>query len=188
MAAEITELLAAWGAGDRSALQRLLPLVYDELHRVAARRLARERRGHTLQPTALVHETYLKLVDQRRARWEGRAQFYGVAAELMRRILVDHARARGTAKRGAGQAPLSVADVDPPAAEAAGALDVLALDGALQRLAAVDARLARVVELRYFGGLSVPETAEVLQSSPATVKRDWALARAWLFRELGGES
>jgi RNA polymerase sigma factor (TIGR02999 family) len=186
LAAEITDLLAAWSQGDKQALEQLLPLVYDELRRVAARRLAHERPGHTLQPTALAHEAYLKLVGERGANWQGRAQFYGVAAEAMRRILVDHARARATAKRGAAQVMLSVDDVDVPGASGAAPIDLLALDAALERLAAVDPRLARIVELRHFGGLSVAETARVLHSSPATVKRNWALARAWLFRELGG--
>lgn len=186
MAAEITELLVSWSGGDRAALERLLPLVYDELRRVAARRLARERPGHTLQPTALVHETYLKLVDQDRARWEGRLQFFSVAAELMRRILVDHARARATAKRGKGVTLVALAEGQEPGGRDGPRTDVLALDAALDRLAARDPRHARVVELRYFGGLSVEETAALLQLSPATVKRAWTMARAWLYRELGG--
>jgi RNA polymerase sigma factor (TIGR02999 family) len=182
----MAELLAAWSGGDRTALDRLLPLVYGELRRVAARRLARERPGHTLQPTALVHEAYLKLVDQRSARWESRTQFFGVAAELMRRILVDHARARAASKRGAGKTLLSLDAAGEPAGPSGPNADLLTLDAALQRLALLDERQGRIVELRYFGGLSIDETALVLQLSPATVKRGWTMARAWLFRELGG--
>jgi RNA polymerase sigma-70 factor (ECF subfamily) len=184
--AEITDLLAAWSGGDRAALDRLLPLVYAELRRVAARRLARERAGHTLVPTALVHEAYLRLVEQHSAQWQGRAHFFGVAAELMRRILVDHARARAAAKRGAGQTLVSLDAAREPRGPGAPDVDVLALNAALDRLAELDPRQARIVELRYFGGLSVDETALILDLSPATVKRAWTMARAWLFRELGG--
>jgi RNA polymerase sigma factor (TIGR02999 family) len=186
LAAEITELLVAWSGGDRAALEQLLPLVYSELKRVAARRLARERPEHTLQPTALVHEAYLKLVDQRRARWESRTQFFGVAAELMRRILVDHARVRAAAKRGAGRTLVSLSAAGEPCRPEGPHTDLLALDAALDRLAELDPRQSRIVELRYFGGLSVDETAALLELSPATVKRAWTMARAWLFRELGG--
>ncbi len=181
---EVTALLLQWQAGDRQALDRLLPLVYDQLHRIADRQLRRERQGHTLQPTAVVHETYLRLVDQRRANWQSRAQFFAVAAGMMRRVLVDHARGRRAAKRGGLVPHLSIEDVDagidPPS------VDLVDLDDALGKLEALDADQARIVELRFFGGLTVEETAEVVGSSPATVKRDWHSAKAWLFSELGG--
>lgn len=186
----VTALLLAWGEGDRAALDALLPAVYDELHRQAERALRREAPGHTLQATGLVHEAYLRLVDQRRARWANRAQFFGVAAQLMRRILVDHARSRRAAKRGGGEqavtlgAELPAHDGAPGAAGGGAVLDVLALDDALARLAALDPRQAQVVELRYFGGLDIDETAAALDVSPATVKREWTVARAWLRREL----
>jgi RNA polymerase sigma factor (TIGR02999 family) len=183
-AGDVTGLLLRWQAGDREALDRLLPLVYDQLHRLAGRQLRRERQGHTLQPTAVVHETYLRLVDQRRANWQSRAQFYAAAAGMMRRVLVDHARSRRAAKRG-GYAPHVAIDdveagVEPPS------VDLVDLDDALGRLEQLDADQAKIVELRFFGGLTVEETAEVVGSSPATVKRDWSSAKAWLFRELGG--
>jgi RNA polymerase sigma factor (TIGR02999 family) len=181
--ADVTELLQAWSGGDRAALDRLMPLVYDELKRVAARHLAGERAGHTLQATALVHEAYLKLVDQRSARWQNRAQFFAVAAQLMRRILVDHARAHAAAKRGAGATRVTLSALEETGVDQPD-LDVVALDAALDRLAALDPRQARVVELRYFGGLSLEETASVVEISPATVKRDWAMARAWLYQQL----
>jgi RNA polymerase sigma factor (TIGR02999 family) len=181
---EVTGLLLQWQAGDAAALDQLLPLVYGELHRLADRQLRGERREHTLQPTAVVHEAYLRLVDQRRATWQNRAQFFGVAAQLMRRVLVDHARARRTAKRGALAPHLPLDDAD--AAIDPQQVDLVDLDAALSRLEALDADQARVVELRFFGGLSVEETAEVVGTSPATVKRDWHSAKAWLFRELGG--
>jgi RNA polymerase sigma factor (TIGR02999 family) len=178
----VTELLRAWGGGDQAALDRLLPVVYDELRRQAQRYLRRERPGHTLQTTALVHEAYLRLIDQRQARWQTRSQFFGVAAQLMRRILVDHARGRHAAKRGGAaiQVPLE----EESAAAQERDVDLLALDEALTRLAAFDPQQARVVELRYFTGLGIEETAEALGVSPATVKREWAMARAWLKREL----
>jgi len=180
----VTELLKAWGDGDREALDRLVPLVYTELRRRAAAQLARERGSHTLQPTALVHEAFLRLVDQHSARWENRAQFFGVAAQLMRRILVDHARARAAAKRGGGALSISLDEAgEGPASPEA---DVLHLHRALERLAVQDERQARVVELRYFGGLSTEEVSTVLAVSEITVKRDWAMAKAWLFRELSG--
>lgn len=183
---EITPMLAAWVGGDASTNERLLGEVYAELRRQAERAMRREDGGHTLQATALVHEAYLRLADQRVA-WRSRAHFFGVAAQLMRRILVDHARERHAAKRGGGARAVTL-----DAAEAAGAargsadetIDLLALHEALERLAALDEGQARVVELRYFGGLSVEETAELLGISPATVKREWAVARAWLRREL----
>ena len=181
----ITELLAAWAAGDPRAADRLLPAVYDELRRQAARAMGRESDGNTLQPTALVHEAYLRLVDQR-APWHNRAQFFGVAAQAMRRVLVDHARARHAAKRGGGAPRITLDDAaaEQPGASDDSAADVLALHDALTRLAAMDPDQARLVELRYFAGLTIEETAAALGSSPATVKREWAVARAWLHREL----
>ena len=178
----VTELLRAWGGGDAAALDQLVPVVYEELRRQAKRYLRHEAAGHTLQTTALVHEAYLRLVDQRHARWESRTQFFGVAAQLMRRILVDHARRHHAAKRG-GSAISEPLEEDTAAAQERD-VDVVALDEALTRLAAFDERQARVVELRYFTGLGIEETAEVLGISPATVKREWVMARAWLKREL----
>jgi RNA polymerase sigma-70 factor (ECF subfamily) len=177
----VTRLLAAARLGDRNALDELMPIVFDELHRIASGYMRRERAGHTLQPTALVNEVYLKLVADSGVEWQGRAHFVGVAARLMRNILVDHARARGAAKRNAGER-VSIAEVD--GAVEARDVDLLALDEALERLAALDADLARVVELRYFGGLTTRETAEALGVSTATVEREWATARGWLRREL----
>jgi RNA polymerase sigma factor (TIGR02999 family) len=178
----VTELLRAWTGGDVTALDRVVPLVYEELRRQAQRYLRRETPGHTLQTTALVHEAYLRLVDQRTARWESRAQFFGIAAQLMRRILVDHARSHHAAKRGGSaiQVPLD----EETAAAQEGDVDLIALDDALNRLAQLDERQAKVVELRYFTGLGIDETAEALGISPATVKREWTMARAWLKREL----
>jgi RNA polymerase sigma factor (TIGR02999 family) len=179
-------MLAAWVGGDATTNERLLAQVYAELRRQAERAMRREDGGHTLQATALVHEAYLRLADQRVA-WRSRAHFFGVAAQLMRRILVDHARERHAAKRGGGA---RVVTLDDAAAAGAGTgsaeetIDLLALHEALERLAALDAGQARVVELRYFGGLGVEETAELLGVSPATVKREWSVARAWLRREL----
>jgi len=182
---EVTQLLVAWGNGDQSALEKLMPLVYDELHRLASRYMARERPEHTLQTSALVNEAYVRLVDQRNVHWQNRAQFFGIAATSMRRILVSYARTRNRAKRGAGalQIPLDETAIlsDERAAE------MVALDDALERLAAVDQRKSQLVELRYFGGLSIDETAEVLKVSPGTVMRDWTLAKAWLRREITGE-
>jgi RNA polymerase sigma factor (TIGR02999 family) len=186
----VTELLAAWGAGDRRAADRLLPVVYGELRRQAARAMRGESAGHTLQPTALVHEAYLRLVDQRAAGWQSRAQFFGVAAQAMRRVLVDHARGRHAAKRGGGAHQVALGGRDALRVDggddwaADPAADVLALHDALTRLAAMDPEQARLVELRYFGGLTIDETAAALGSSPATVKREWAVARGWLRREL----
>src|SRR6266540_5347271 len=181
----VTELLRAWSDGDDGALEQLTPLVEAELHRLARGYMRRERRGHTLQTTALVNEAFLRLIDARRVRWEDRAHFLGISARLMRRVLVDHARHRGYRKRGGGAQRVTlheglVAPADP-------ALDVLALDRALDALAKVDVRKSRTIELRFFGGLSVEETAEVLQVSPDTVKRDWRLAKLWLLRELEGD-
>lgn len=179
---EVTRMLLAWGAGEPGAEEALFPLVYDELKRIARRYLERERDGHTLQPTALVHEAYMRLVDQTRVTWQNRAQFYGVAATMMRRILINHARALAAGKRGGPAARLSLAGADVPPAETAA--DVLALDEALERLSRLDERKGRVVELLYFGGLDNDEAAEVLGVSERTVRRDWQLARSWLYREL----
>lgn len=186
-APDITGLLLAWNAGDPEALNRLLPAVYQELSRLARRELLRERAGHTLEPAALIHELYLDLVDQRRAHWENRAHFFGVAARLMRRILVDHARARHALKRGGGGVgAVQIEAVDDVAGKAPGPgqVDLVGLDQALERLSACSPEQGRIVEMRFFGGLTVEETAHVLGRSPRTVKREWRLARAWLFREL----
>jgi RNA polymerase sigma factor (TIGR02999 family) len=185
-APDVTGLLLAWGRGDRSAADRLVPAVYEELRRHAERAMRREGGEHTLQATALVHESYLRLVDQRRVEWRNRAHFFAIASTVMRRVLVDHARARLTAKRGGGAAPVSLAGVQPATPEGTDEADLLALHDALEKLAALDPDQARLVELRYFGGLTIEETAEALSISPATVKREWALARAWLRRELSG--
>jgi RNA polymerase sigma factor (TIGR02999 family) len=181
---EVTQLLQDAQRGDRDAVDRLLPLVYAELRRVAARQLRREREGHTLQPTALVHEAYLELVGQRELAWQSRAHFIGIAAHLMRQILVRNARRRGAAKRAGGLVQVPLDDAMPRAAGED--VDVVALHEALETLAAKDARLARIVELRYFGGLTIEETAEVIEVGTATVEREWRAARAWLRRELDG--
>jgi RNA polymerase sigma factor (TIGR02999 family) len=178
----VTRLLVDWSKGDAGALERLPPLVYGELKRLAARYLRRERSDHTLQSTALVHEAFLRLVDQRNVVWQNRVHFFGVAAQLIRRILVDHARGRHAAKRGAGAVKLSLEDVVEAPRQRP--LDLVALDDALDALARMDPQQGRVVELRFFAGLSIEETAEVLRISPATVKRDWTAAKAWLYREL----
>ena len=190
----VTELLRAWSAGDVEAPETLAPLVYAELRRQARLALRREGEGHTLQTTALVHEAWLRLDAQHEARWESRSQFFAVAAQMMRRVLVDHARARDAQKRGGGAAQVTLGAVDraagagaPPLGESApDAVDLLALDDALERLAALDPQKARLVELRYFAGLSIPEVAEALGVSTATVSREWAVARMWLRRELAG--
>lgn len=178
---DITQLLRAWGRGDEGALETLIPLIYKELHQRAHRYMGRERRGNSLQATALIHETYLRLVGSPVA-WESRNHFFAIAARLMRRILVDRARARRSLKRGGEGRPVSLDDehlvVGPPHR------DLVSLDDALSALAVVDPRKSRVVELRFFGGLSVEETAEVLKVSPQTVSRDWKLAKVWLFREM----
>ena len=181
---DVTELLVAWRGGEPGALDRLIPLVYQALRNQARAQLGRERAHHTLQPTALVHEAFLRLAGQGRAGWQNREQFFAVAARVMRRVLVDHARARAAAKRGDGCTRIAWDDAPEPSSQPD--VDVLALDEALDRLAALDTRQARVVELRYFGGLSAEETGALLGVSLATVKRDWTMARAWLFRELGG--
>ena len=183
---DVTQLLLGWSAGDTSASEALMAAVYDELHRQAARAMGRENPEHTLQATALVSEAYLRLIDQRRVEWRNRAHFFGVAAQLMRRILVDHARGRHAAKRGGGIAHLTLGagDAASDAPDEQG-VDVLVLNEALERLAAIDPDQARIVELRYFGGLTIEDTAEALGVSVATVKREWAVARAWLRRELG---
>ena len=181
---DVTRLLLAWGQGAASAGDQLLPLIYDELHRQAARAMRRENGEHTLQATALVNEAYLRLVDQRRVQWKNRAQFFGVAAQLMRRILIDHARARHAEKRGGDIRRVTLGHADEAVANDNDGVDVLELEDALQRLAALDERQARLVELRYFGGLTIEDTAEALGISPATVKREWSTARAWLHREL----
>ena len=180
----VTDLLRAWTDGDDGALERLTPLVEAELRRLARGYMRRERRDHTLQTTALVNEAFLRLTDARRVRWQDRAHFLGISARLMRRVLVDHARSRGYRKRGGGAERVTLDERVLGAPEAD--LDLLALDRALDALAAADARKCRVVELRYFAGLSVEETAEVLGVSPDTVKRDWRLAKLWLLRELEG--
>jgi RNA polymerase sigma-70 factor, ECF subfamily len=181
----VTELLRAWADGDDGALERLTPLVETELRRLARAYMRRERRGHTLQTTALVNEAFLRLTDARRVRFQDRAHFLGISARLMRRVLVDHARSRGYQKRGGGAQRVTLDEGLAKTPEIA--LDVVALDRALSALAEVDARKSRMVELRFFGGLSVEETAEVLGVSADTVKRDWRLAKLWLLRELEGE-
>jgi RNA polymerase sigma factor (TIGR02999 family) len=180
---DVTRLLLAWSDGEQSSGAALMDAVYGELRRVARGYLLRERREHSLPATALVHEAYVKLVDQRRVRWQSRAHFFAIASHIMRRLLVDHARAHGASKRGAGLT-VSLNDVDRPADGKSA--DLIALDAALEKLARVDPRQARLVELRFFGGLTVDEAAAVLDIAAITVKRDWALARTWLYRELGG--
>jgi RNA polymerase sigma-70 factor (ECF subfamily) len=182
---DVSILLRAWSDGDQKALDQLTPIVYDELRRLARYYLHRERPGHSLQATALVNEAYLRLVDYKRMRWGNRAHFFAVSAQLMRRILVDHARLHNL-KRGGGVEQVALEDVAVVGGDRAE--NLVALDDALQSLAHMDARKARVVELRFFGGLSVEETAEVLQISTVTVMRDWSSARAWLYREMGGGS
>jgi RNA polymerase sigma-70 factor (ECF subfamily) len=182
---DVTQMLLEWnGGGDAPA--RLMPLVYDELRRLARSYLRNERPDHTLQPTALVHEAYLRLVDQSRVEWQNRAHFYAVAAQMMRRILIDHARTHASEKRGGSGKRLSLDEASFLPQERAA--DLLALDEALKQLAVTDERKSRVVELRFFGGLSVKETAEVLGVHTATVERDWVVAKAWLYREVGKES
>jgi RNA polymerase sigma factor (TIGR02999 family) len=183
---DVTQLLRAWSEGDEAALEQLVPLVEAELHRLARAYMSRERKGHTLQATALVNEVFLRLAHTPTLRWQDRAHFIGIAARLMRRVLVDHARARGSRKRvgGAAQVPLD----DAQLATRELPVDVIAVDRALQAFATVDPRKSHIVELRFFGGLSVEETAEVLGISAETVKRDWRVARLWLSRELQGQT
>lgn len=181
---DITRLLQAWGEGDEDALRRLTPLVYEQLHKAARRYMASERSGHTLQTTALIHETYLRLVGVRKVRWQNRAHFLAICAQLMRRILIDFARSRSSRKR-RGTVPHVDLDVTLCVASESD-VDLVALDDALNRLTLVDQRQSKIVELRFFGGLSVRETAEVMKVSSDTVKRDWNLAKVWLFRELRG--
>jgi RNA polymerase sigma-70 factor, ECF subfamily len=185
MTTDITDLLRLWSAGEPEALDRLAPLVYRELHRLAVRYMGRERPGHTLQPTALVHEAYVRLLDWQKVNWQNRAHFFAASAQVMRRILVDYARSRLYAKRGGNARQVSLDDAPEVTTSLTSLLD---LDIALNRLAAIDDRTARVVELRYFGGLSVEETAEVLNVSSITVIRSWNFAKAWLLRELSGGS
>ena len=185
--AGITELLIAWGEGSREALDDLVPVVYDDLRRLAEGYMQRESGGHALQPTALVSEAYLRLVDQRRVKWRNRAHFFGVAATMMRRILVDYARRRRAERRGGNWERVTVSGVDPPAKEP-NRVDVLALHESLTQLAEFDSQQARIVELRYFAGLTIDEAAEVLGVSEATVARDWTIAKAWLRVNLTGQS
>lgn len=179
---DVTQLLESWSNGDQVALEKLMPLVYDELHRLAKRYLSQERSDHTLQSTALVHEAYLRMVDQKNVRWQNRAHFFGVAAQSIRHILVDHARSHRAAKRGSGAAKLSLDEAIgvPEKRE----VDLLALDESLERLSNLDPQQGQIVEMRFFGGLSIEETAEALRISPATVKRDWVMAKAWLYQNL----
>ena len=180
---DVTRLLVQWSGGDREALDRLVPFIYGELHRIAERQFRRERVDNTLQPTALVNELYLRLIKQSGVNWKNRSQFFGIAAKIMRQVLVDRARERNATKRGSGNYKLDLTDVgDIP--EKTETLELLALDQALERLASFDEQQTRIVEMRFFGGLSIEETAEAMGISRATVKRDWALAKAWLFLEI----
>lgn len=181
-ARNISGLLIAWNNGDEAARDELLPLVYDELRRLARRHLQRERPNHTLEPTALVHEAYLRLLGEEGTTWENRAHFFGIAARLMRQILINHAEARNAARRGGGAIKLSLTSADRRSGDSD--MDLIALDDALKALSRLDARQAQIVEMRFFGGLSVEETAAVLDLSPATIKREWSTARAWLRREI----
>jgi RNA polymerase sigma-70 factor, ECF subfamily len=179
---QVTDLLQAWSDGDETALERLMPLVYDELHRLAKRYMRRERSGHTLQPTALINEAYLRLIERSHTRWENRAHFFAISAQLMRQILVDFARSRRSRKRGGEEFQVSLGEA--LAVPVKRDTDLVALDDALRALAAIDERKSRIVELRFFGGLSEEETAEALKISPATVRRDWKVAKVWLLHEL----
>lgn len=181
----VTQWLLDWGRSDKRGLDQMVPVLYEELHRLASHYLSREATGHTLQPTALVHEAYLRLVDQRRVDWRNRAQFLGLAANMMRRILVNHARDRVAQKRGSGAAAVSLSLVEAPFGRPD--VELIALEDALQRLAALDERKSKVVELKFFGGLTIEEIAEVLQISGATVEREWAFARAWLYEAIEGK-
>ena len=183
---EITGLLIAWSEGDQTAMESLLPLVERELHRLAHSYMRHENPNHTLQTTALINETYLRLVDQKKVHWQNRAHFFGIAAQIMRRILLNYARDQTRVKRGGGATQVSLSKASILSREKSN--ELITLDEALQRLEAVDQRKSRVVELRYFGGLSVEETAEVLDVAPVTVLRDWKYAKAWLAREIADES
>ena len=178
-------LLQAWTSGDKDALEKLTPLIYAEMRRLARHYMARERSNATLETGAILNEAFLRLVHWKNARWENRSHFYGLAAQMMRRVLVDHARSRGYGKRGGGVRPVALDEAVVVSSERSS--DLVALDEALERLAAVDERKSKVVELRFFGGLSVEETAEILNVSPFTIARDWTLAKAWLHRELSGQ-
>jgi RNA polymerase sigma factor (TIGR02999 family) len=180
----VTRLLLDWSDGDERARDEVLPLVYDELRRLAGLYLLRERHDHTLQPTALVHEAYLRLVDQRQVNWRNRAQFVGLAAVMMRRILVNYARDRAAGKRGGDLQKVPLSDADAPGRPQD--VDVIVLQDALDQLSAIDSRKSRIVELKFFGGLTTNEIAEVLQLSPATIERDWSFARAWLYDAISG--
>jgi len=179
---DLTQLLVSWSKGDKEALDKLVPLVYAELRRIARRHMGRESPGHTLQTSALINEAYMKLVDRRNVQWQDRAHFFAVAAQVMRHILIDHARSRHYAKRGAGARKVSLEDTAVLSNERAA--DLVALDDALNALAAIDPRKSRIIELRFFGGLSIEETAEILKIAPVTVTREWRAARAWLRREM----
>ena len=179
---QVTQLLQQWGEGDQNALEQLMPLVHDELHRLAHQHMRRESAGHVLQTSALINEAYIRLVDQPQIRWQGRAHFFGIAARLMRHILVDDARKRNAAKRGGSLIQIPLDEASAVVQEQAA--NVSALDDALQRLETIDERQGKIVELRFFGGLSIEETAEVLKVSPGTVMRDWTFARAWLKNEM----
>ena len=183
---QVTELLAAWSHGDQEALDKLMPLLYDELRRLARQQMRHERAGHTLQTTALVNEAYMRLIDQRRAQWLNRAQFFGVAAQLMRRILVDHARSRHRQKREGNALKVSLNEAATVSQEQA--TDLLALHEALKKLETMNERLGRIVELRFFGGLTIEETAEVLKISPGTVMKDWTFAKALMHEAISNES
>jgi RNA polymerase sigma factor (TIGR02999 family) len=183
---EVTELLLAWNHGDEAALEKLIPLIHNELRRLAHRYMGGERPGHTLQTTALVNEAYLRLIDSSRVQWQNRAHFFALSAQLMRRVLVDFARSRNYQKRGGDAVQVSLNEAVAGSTERAA--DLVALDDALTALAKSDERASRVVELKFFGGLSIEETAEALKVSPKTVKRDWEWAKAWLLRELSGEN
>ena len=184
---EVTQLLQGWSVGNREALDKLLPLVYDELRRLAHSYLTHERPDHTLQTTALVHEAYLKLIDQRSVNWQNRAHFFAISAQAMRRILLDNARRHTAAKRGSGGQKVSLDEVATLSRDTAN-VSLISLDEALQKLATIDADQSRIVELRYFGGLTIEETAEVLQTSPSSVQREWTIARAWLYNAIAGRA
>ena len=179
---EITQLLSAWSNGDQKALDKLMPLVYEELHRLAARYMRRENPGHTLQTSALVNEAYIKLIGQKNVQWQNRAHFFGIAAQLMRRILVDHARTHGALKRGAGASRLPLDETAIVALDRS--TDFILIDDALRNLARIDPSKSRIVEMRFFGGLTTEEIAEVEKVSPSTIEREWRKAKAWLYREI----